>query len=92
MTRFGMTYTASGKYFMMNDMTEAEATKAFRNLVSNFYNRETGCTNGLARHFGEIYILKNGSIVLQYSGGEIFTKNGMLRDWERIFTEKLTKI
>lgn len=92
MTRFNITYTANGKDFYLDDMTEGEATKALRNLVSNFYNREEGCTNGLARHYGEIYVHKNGKIIFQYSGGEFFTRTGMLYDWEQIYTQKVTKI
>ena len=92
MIRFNMIYTANGKDFEAKDMTEGQATKAFRDLVSNFYNREEGCTNGLARHYGEIYVSRNGHTIVQYTGGEIFTKSGMLADWEQIFTQKITKI
>lgn len=92
MIRFDMIYTANGKDFQVKDMTEGQATKAFRDLISNFYNREEGCTNGLARHYGEIYVSRNGRTIVQYTGGEIFTKSGMLDDWEQVFTQKITKI
>lgn len=92
MIRFNMIYTAYGKDFEAKDMTEGQATKAFRDLVSNFYSREEGCTNGLARHYSEIYVSRNGRTIVQYTGGEIFTKNGMLADWDQIYTQKITQI
>jgi hypothetical protein len=92
MIRYNLLYTAYGKDFQVMGMTEGQATKAFRDLVSNFYNREEGCTNGLARHYSEIYISRNGRTIVQYTGGDIFTKRGMLIDWEQIFTQKITQI
>lgn len=93
---FQIVYTAYGKDYILDNMTEASASKALRNIVSNFYNREFGCTNGCVRHYGEIYITRNGKTVMQYSGGEFFAvKKGeynLLTDWENIFTSYITRV
>lgn len=96
MKPFSISYSVYGKDYNVADLTEGEATKLLRNLVKNFYNRETGCTNGLLCHYGDIYVARNGRTVVQFSGGEFFSwkrgEGSLICNWDVIFSEKISKI
>lgn len=93
---FSVAFRANGKDCYIDGMTESQATKTLRSLVAEFYNREMGCTNSLARHFGDIYVQRNGKVVLEYDGENFWrikrAEYFVVDDWEDIFQKNITKI
>lgn len=95
-TTYKLVYTAYGESVITPEMTEAQASKYLRNLISNFYDREMGCTNGLVSHYGEIYVERNCRTILQYTGGDFYrVRKGefsKILNWDVIFTSYVSEV
>ena len=84
------------------DMTEAEAAECLRGVAKNFINLDLGCTKSIIREFNEIYVQRNGHIIVQFSGGEFFAARignksrraifDEMLDWSAIFTMKPSEL